>query len=35
VDFPAELRKVDADFGADEAGGAGDQKFFHVTQKSV
>ena len=27
VDFPAKLREVDADFGADEAGRAGDQEF--------
>lgn len=29
VDFPAECGKMDADFRADKAGRAGDEKFFH------
>ena len=33
VDFPAELRKVDADFGTDEPGRAGDEEFFHFMRQ--
>ena len=29
VDVPTELGEVDADFGADESGGTGDEEFFH------
>ena len=33
MDFPTQLREVDADFGANEAGGSGDEEFHEVKER--
>ena len=33
MDFPTELREVNADFGANEAGGSGDEEFHEVKER--